>query len=183
MSDRRCKAVKRHSGERCKNNAMVGQLVCHKHGGAASQNRAAGARRVAEAKTATTIAAIADAPPLQSIAEVYDWLLQIAGTTKAWGEILQARVAKLNKLGYETEYTGTQLQSDVLLFERALDRSAKMGEALVRLDLEGRRQALDERVAGQLVAVIRLILGDLNLTDEQAMVAELVVPKRLRELA
>lgn len=182
MPKRTCKAH-RSNGSPCDGYAMHGQDVCWVHGGAAPQSRRAAEQRIATKKAHEAIADIADAPPLGSISDVYDWLLAIAGTTKAWGEILQARVAKLNKLGYETEYAGTQLQSDVILFERALDRSAKLGEALVRLDLEGRKQALDERTAGQLVAVLRLILGDLNLTDEQAMVAELVVPKRLKELA
>lgn len=162
---------------------MHGQLVCYTHGGAAPQNRAAAEKRIASQKANTEIARIADAPPLESIGEVYDWLLAIAGTTKAWGEILQNRVAQLSRLGYETEYTGTQLATDVVLFERALDRSAKLGEALVRLDLEGRKQALDERTAGQLVALLKLVLGDLDLTEEQRMVAELVVPKRMKEIA
>jgi hypothetical protein len=163
---------------------MRGQLVCYRHGGASPQGRAAGQRRLAEAAAARVVADLADAPPMETISEVYDELLAVAGTARAWREILQTRVAGLKKLGTEsTELIGTQLQTDVILFERALDRSAKIGEALVRLDLEGRKQALDERTAGQLVAVLRLILGDLNLTDEQAMVAELVVPKRLKELA
>lgn len=183
MPQRICKATSSKTGEPCKAWAMRGQMVCYRHGGASPNGRAAGQRRIAEAEAAKTIASIADAPPLESIGDVYDWLLAIAGTARAWGEILQERVSKLTKLGESTEYFGTQLQTDVILFERALDRSAKIGEALVRLDLEGRKQALDERTAGQLVAVLRLILGDLDLTDDQAMVAELVVPKRLKELA
>lgn len=183
MAGVKCKAHK-SNGEDCPNWAMRGQLVCHSHGGRAPQNRRAAEQRAANQRAHETIAQIADAPPLENIIDVYDELLAVAGTAKAWREILQTRVAELNKLGTESsEFIGTQLAADVILFERALDRSAKIGEALVRLDLEGRRQALDERIAGQLVAVVRLILGDLHLTDEQAMVAELVVPKRMKELA
>jgi hypothetical protein len=182
MPQRICKAH-RTNGQPCKAFAMRGQMVCRKHGGKTPLGLQAGEQRIAEQQAAAEIARITDAPPLKSISEVYDWLLSIAGTVKAWGEILQARVAVLSSLGYETEYAGTQLRADVILFERALDRSAKLGEALVRLDLEGRKQALDERVAGQLVAVVRAILGDLELTDDQRMVAELVVPKRMKEIS
>lgn len=162
---------------------MSGQLVCYRHGGNAPQNRRAAEQRLAKQQVMDEIAKLAEAPPLESIAEVYDELLAVAGTTKAWRELLQSRVSKLRRLGTESsEFIGTQLAADVILFERALDRSAKIGEALVRLDLEGRRQALDERTAGQLVAVLRLILGDLDLTDDQRMVAELIVPKRLKEM-
>lgn len=186
MAPRTCKA-KKTNGQPCPNYAMHGQLVCHSHGGRAPQNKRAAEQRIeveeAQRQVAKIISQIADAPPLESITDVYDELLAVAGTARAWRQVLQHRVSKLNTLGTESsEFIGTQLKADVMLFERALDRSAKIGEALVRLDLEGRRQALDERVAGQLVAALRLILGDLKLTDEQRMVAELVVPKRLREI-
>jgi hypothetical protein len=161
---------------------MQGQLVCSAHGGRTPQGRAAGQRRLGEAKVhKALIAAVGDAEPLASLGDVYDELLAVAGVAKAWREILQARVAKLSQLGETTLYAGTQLAADVILFERALDRSAKIAEAVARLDVDERKQALDERIAGQLVGVLRLILGDLRLSDEQAMVAELVVPKRLRE--
>lgn len=184
MPGQRICTAHKTNGDPCGSWAMRGQMVCYRHGGAAPQNRRAAENRLAEVQAAKTIEELADAPPMASITDVYDWLLQIAGTAKTWSEILQTRVAKLQKLGDESNaFMGTQIKADVMLFERALDRSAKLGEALVRLDLEGRKQALDERVVGQLVSVLRLVLGDLNLTDEQAMVAELMVPKRLKEVS
>jgi hypothetical protein len=183
MASRKCKAHKTN-GDPCPNYAMHGQMVCHSHGGKTPNGLAAGQRRLAEAKAATQLKDLADAPPLESIGDVYDWLLGVAGTAKAWSDILQGRVAQLNKLGTESsEFVGTQLRADVILFERALDRSAKIAESLVRLDLEGRKQALDERIAAQLVAVVKAILGDLELSDDQRMVAELVVPKRMKEIS
>jgi len=182
VPQRICQA-NRTNGEPCKAFAMRGQLVCRKHGGGAPQNRRAAERRLAKAEAMKHIAQLADAPPMESIGEVYDELLAVAGTVRAWRELLQTRVSSLKSLGSTHDFIGTQIETDVLLFERALDRSAKVGEVLVRLDLEGRRQALDERTAGQLVAVLKLILGDLDLTSEQRMVAELVVPKRLKEIA
>ena len=45
----RCKAKSKTTGERCKNPPIPGGTVCHWHGGAAPQVRAASARRVFEA--------------------------------------------------------------------------------------------------------------------------------------
>jgi hypothetical protein len=180
---RKCTAHKTN-GDPCPNYPMKGQLICSAHGARAPQNRAAGQRRLAQEEAQRAMASLADAPPLQSINDVYDELLAVAGVAVAWRKLLQRRVSKLKRLGSKpTAFMGTQLEADVMLFERALDRSAKIGESLVRLDLEGRKQALDERVAGQLVACVQLILGDLNLTDEQRMVAELMVPKRMKEIS
>jgi hypothetical protein len=139
---------------------MVGQLVCHAHGGRTPRGLAGGARRVAEAKASKAlIAAVGDTEPLASLGDVYDEMLAVAGIARAWGLLLQERVPKLKDLGYETQYAGTQRRADVILFERALDRSAKIAEAVARLNLEERKVALDERTAGQLLTAIRLNPG------------------------
>jgi len=182
---RQCKAhLADGSGDRCINSTMHGQLVCYNHGGANARARAAGARRVAEAEARELLnAVLEDAPPMRSVGDVYEDLLSVAGVARTWRELLQKRVAQLEEYGYNTERAGEQLRSDVALFERALDRSAKIGEAMARLNLDERRQALDERVAGQLAAAIRLILEDLDLTPEQQKRAAVVAPRRIRELS
>jgi len=177
----KCKAKKR-SGEPCKAYAMHGQTVCQKHGGKTPVALAAAQRRLAEQEAYGAIAKLGDARPLESIQDVYTELLTVAGTARQWRELLQERVTRLRRLGRDTEFAGTQLKADVILFERALDRSAKIGEALVRLNLEERRQALDERTAAALVAVVRTILEDLQLSSEQQAAAKKAVPRRLREL-
>lgn len=162
---------------------MHGQLVCFHHGGSTPNGRAAGARRVAEAEAQKVLLeALADAPPMASVGEVYDELLAVAGATRAWRQILTDRVAALQRLdqaGLDTR----QVAVDVQLFERALERSAKVAEAIARLNLEERKAALDERVAGALAACVTAILGDLDLTPEQQELARAVAPRRLRELS
>lgn len=183
MANPMCRGTVYSTGEPCGNHAMDGQVVCRFHGGAAPQNRAAGARRVAQAKTeAVLLKALADAPPLGSIGDVYEELLQVAGVAKSWREILQARVGELQSLGYRGEHA-EQVRADVQLFERALDRSAKVGDAIARLNLEERKQALDERTAGLVAQCITAVLNDLELTPEQRLLAKASAPKRLREIS
>jgi hypothetical protein len=179
---RQCKAKSKNTGQRCQAPAMHGQLVCFHHGGSTPRGRAAGARRQAEEEAQKVLlTALKDAPPMEHVGEVYDELLAVAGATRAWRKILTDRVAALERLsqrGLDTQ----RVAVDVKLFERALERSAKVAEAIARLNLEERKAALDERTAGAVAACITAILSDLQLTPEQQQLAQAVAPKRLREL-
>jgi hypothetical protein len=171
-----CKGHSSKTGERCRSSAMHGQLVCWSHGGANPKARAAATVRVLSLKT------IEDAEPMANIGEVYNELLAIAGITRQWRKILTERVAQLEELDQWGGDAGRQIKVDVIVFERALERSAKIAEMIVRLNLEERKQALDEQLAGQVAAVVRAILLDLELTPEQERQAAIVAPARLREL-
>jgi hypothetical protein len=155
---------------------MAGQLVCWNHGGANPKARAAATIRILSLKT------LEDAEPMANIGEVYNELLAIAGITRQWRKILTERVAQLEELDQWGGDAGRQIKVDVIVFERALERSAKIAEMIVRLNLEERKQALDEQLAGQVAAVVRAILLDLELTPEQERQAAIVAPARLREL-
>lgn len=177
-----CKAHKTN-GDPCKNPAMRGQLVCRHHGGSIKKNRAAAARRLAEEDTRKRLAeSLAEAVPFTGVGDVYEELLTVAGVSRAWREVLQGRVEELQKYGYDSNLGTEQLKTDVALFERALERSAKIGEALARLNLEERKAALDERIAGQLVAVIRATFAEVGLTPEQEARANVVLPAKIKEL-
>lgn len=179
---RRCKA-KKSNGDPCTALAMRGQMICYHHGGAAPQTRAAAARRLAEEETRQRLAeSLKDAVPFTGVGDVYEELLTVAGVSKAWREVLQGRVEELQKYGYDSNLGTEQLKTDVALFERALERSAKIGEALARLNLEERKAALDERIAGQLVAVMRATFAELGLSPEQEARAAVVLPAKIKEL-
>jgi hypothetical protein len=160
---------------------MDGQLVCWSHGGAATQNRAAAQRRLHEQRAEKELSNLKDVPMMTSMGDVYDSLLRVASVADAWSQILQERVAELRKPGYRG-LTAEQVKADVQLFERALDRSAKVGETIVRLGLEERKIALDERTATLLHGCITAVLNDLEITPEQRELAKTVVPARLRAI-
>jgi hypothetical protein len=63
------------------------------------------------------------------------------------------------------------------------DRLAKVAKTCVDVGIEERRVRLAESAGQQLAAVIRSVLDQLELTDEQRVLALRVVPDELRRLA
>lgn len=162
---------------------MHGALVCHKHGGKLPPVRKAAVKNVTEAKVRREIESMRDVPQMTGVGDIYTELLEVASMCRQWRLLLGDRVSYLNNLGYSSLESGEQIRADVLLFERSLERSAKVGEALARLNLDERKAALDERTAAQLGLCIQAILNDLDLTPEQREIAAVVAPRRVRELA
>lgn len=161
---------------------MKDSLVCWAHGGRLPPVKKAAALARTEATVRREIEGMRDVPPFTSMTHVYTELMEVAAANSQWRKLLQDRVSYLNNLGYSSLESGEQVRADVLLFERALERSAKTGEMLARLNLDERKQALDERTAAQLGIVIQQILNDLDLTEEQRARATVVAPARVREL-
>lgn len=179
---RPCKSRKR-DGSPCGSPAISGGLVCWQHGGKLPPVKKAAAVALAEESVRVEIESMREIARFQSVGDVYVDLLDTASAASQWRKLLQDRVSYLHNLGYSTLESGEQVRADVQLFERALERSAKIGEMLARLNLDERKAALDERTAAQVGLCIQLILSDLNLTEEQQAVAARVAPKRVRELA
>lgn len=90
---------------------------------------------------------------------------------------------QITELRYESERTGEQLRAEVLLYERALDRSIKVLDLLAKLGISERRQALAEAQAVAIAGTIDNILERLNLTVRQRALALKVVPEELRALS
>lgn len=179
----RCVGTVTKTGEQCSKPPIKGALVCTAHGGKTPNVRKAAAMKLTEEYVRREIDSMREVAQLRSVGDIYDDLLEVASDNRAWRLLLRDRVSYLTTLHTNpTEHTGEQVRADVLLFERSLERSAKIGEVLARLNLDERKQALDERTAAQLALVIQTILGDLNLTPEQQAIAAEAAPRRVREL-
>lgn len=178
----RCRAHSKRTKERCGNWAMKEQKVCKWHGGGAKQNMAAAAERIATKKIIKYAAEnLKGDVAFTSIRDVYNELLDAAGTAKTWRLILQQRVAEMDSFGY-AGVTAEQIKAEVQLFERAVDRTVHISETIARLNLDERRQALDEHMGMMVADVIRNVLNDLELSQQQWTQVPAVVAKRLREL-
>lgn len=169
-------------GTPCGKGPLPGLTVCTHHGGNAPAARAAGQRRVAQqAAEAALLEGIADAPPLRSLREVYDELLATGGQISDARQKLAAHVGNLDALDHDGPQ-GEQTRANVALFERFLDRSMKFAELIIRLNIDERRQALNERDGQAVATVLRRALDRLNPTPEQRAAAPAIFAEEIHAL-
>lgn len=155
-----CKAL----NDTCPHPAIAGSTVCRMHGGSAPQVRRAARRRLAIAQADKELRDLDYEPVNDPIEELAD----IAGQAKALMEWSAARVAELsNDLDYRDAKDVDQLKAVVGLYERAMDRAARLVEACARLGLDERRVQLEEGQAELVVAAMRLAVLRAGLTQPQ----------------
>lgn len=180
------------NGEPCGNWPIHGATVCRSHGGAAPHVKAAAAQRVAEDKARALVATYG--VPVETTAT--DALLKEVQWTAGHVEWLRERVRELeaeqlvwgktqSKTGGqdwgETEAAVPNVWLKLYNDERA--HLVRVCSEAIRAGIEERRVRLAEQ-QGELVAqVIRRILGDLDLTDEQQARVPDVAARHLRALA
>jgi hypothetical protein len=83
----------------------------------------------------------------------------------------------MNSLGTE------QLRVEVELYERALDRSGKFLDLLIKNGFEEKRVRLAEQQAAQIVGVYQRALAAIRLTPEQEASARAAIARELQALA
>jgi hypothetical protein len=81
------------------------------------------------------------------------------------------RVDALEQLRYEAN-AGEQIRGELLMYERALDRSAKFCESLARLRLDERHVQVDEARVLLLAEVLSRVLANPRLALDPARQAE-----------
>lgn len=153
---RQCTAQSSRSGERCRKSPMNGATVCRNHGGATPQVRAAAARRLTVAKVLADAEAVLAHEGVEAVADPVEALARLAAEADAFKSALAARVNALKSVRYGASGAGTeQLRSEVALYERALDRTAKFLEVLAKLGYEDRRTRVLERDADAVEGLCR----------------------------
>ena len=181
----KCTAHNRQ-GKPCGRLPVVYQTVCDMHGGSSPRALRAAARR--EAAAVVTHAYDADrdailaAQGMEPVADPLGELGRLAAQSTAFMDALGARVNALESIRFTDAKGSEQLASEISLYERAMDRTARLLKLLVDSGFEERKLKLDEQTAGLFVAAMQQVLARLDLSPEQAVLVGTVVPEVLRGL-
>lgn len=158
----------------CKNPPVNGTAVCRNHGGTTIQARRTATVRIEESRAREMLARLERPAPIEH--PVYE-LLDLAAETREWQRIMRERMSELSTMSQTDEHGVDRERALVLLYERSLDKSAKLLVDMAKLDLQTRALALQQRTAqavmdGVVKALHRAGLGDheIEVRDELAQV-------------
>lgn len=192
-----CTATSKQSGVRCKRRPIRGGTVCAMHGGktpavAAKAEQRLLARQALVAAEAFGLPREVDPhsallEELHRCAGAVQWLGAIVADLETkdvvWGRVKETHGTQLEKGAENGTTYAAQTNAFVRLWQDERDRLAKVAKTCVDVGIEERRVRLAESAGQQLAAVIRSVLDQLLLTDEQRSLALQVVPNELRRLA
>lgn len=181
-ADRRCAATAKSTGKPCGRWAIPGGTVCATHGGNARQVRDAANARVLTRQIAADAQATVAHLGLEPIGDPLDQLNLLAQESRA---MLTALGAQVNALGdvetFDAKNT-PQLRVVVGLYERAMDRTHRLLDSLVKHGYTERQIQLQENEAMLVAGVIRRTLAGLGLTQDQLDHANTLLADEFRAL-
>lgn len=155
---RRCKAKAKGSGNQCRRYAIPGGSVCRNHGGGAPQVKAAAARRLAaEQLQADSTAALAWLGE-QSVTDPLDELGRLATESRSLTTALGQRVNALRELEHFDLKNSPHIKAEIELYERAMDRTHRMFDSLIKAGYMERQMKIAEDEALILSGIIRRVL-------------------------
>lgn len=174
-----CHAKSKTTGEQCGRSPIPGGTVCWYHGGAKATTRAAGQRRLAEAKLEKELQDTLGKLKLEPVGDPLTALQMLAAEVVAWKELVAARVAELKSLGYSGEY-GEQIRAEVTVFERALDRAVSTLATIARLNIDERLATITAAQKLMIIRAVEAALASAGISGPAADRAKQVAGKHLR---
>lgn len=181
--DRKCGAKAKSTGKQCGRWAIPGGTVCASHGGNARQVRDAANERVLTKQLRADAEATVAHLGLEPIGDPLDQLSLLAQESRAMLTALGNRVNALDDLDELNNENTPHLKIVVGLYERALDRTHRLLDSLVKHGYTERQIQLQESEAMLVAGVIRRTLAGLGLTPEQVDTANTLLSEEFRQLA
>lgn len=149
---------------------LQGSRVCTSHGAATKAARAAARRTLAERAALKRLEDVEVRPignPIKAYAD-------LAAEVVAWKSQMAQMVNELNEYRFTDDKGAEHLDARVALFERAMDRCEKVLGGWVKLGLEERRVALEEREAELVRTVLVGVIVGLGHALEEERVRRLL---------
>lgn len=176
----RCGAHAKSTGKPCTRPVADGATRCRFHGGAARQVKVKAAERVTEAKARRELGRLAAvAGPAEPVQDPLGALSSLAGEVLRFKDILAGHVAELERLRYTGE-NGEQIQGEVQLFERALDRCATVLTAMARLNIDERLAQIEQAKAEVVVKAFAAGMAEAGVSGDALVRAKTAVSRHLR---
>lgn len=170
------------AGKPCRGRPVPGAKVCRYHGGNAPQVRAAGQRRLAAQKIEADAEAAVAQMGLLSVEDPLLELSKLAAGSRAMLETLGARVNALDNVETMDDKMAPHARVVVEMYERAIDRTHKLLDTLVKHGYAERQIAIAESEALLVSGVIRRVIAALGLTAEQQTRAQELLAAEFRAL-
>lgn len=181
-ADRRCAATAKSTGKPCGRWAIPGGTVCATHGGNARQVRDAANARVLTRTIAADAQATVAHLGLEPIGDPLDQLNLLTQESRAMLTALGAQVNALSDLETFDAKNTPQVRVVVGLYERAMDRTHRLLDSLVKHGYTERQIQLQESEAMLVAGVIRRTLAGLGLTQDQLDQANQLLADEFRKL-
>jgi len=184
--ERRCQGKSKDAnGQRtkpCKLWAIRGLTVCYRHGGANKTTRAAGDRRVAEAKVEKKARQLASLFDIEPVDNPLAALAQHVGEEIRFKDILATLVKDLHveEIRYTDARGAEQLRSEIVVYERALGRVGDRLVAYARLGIDERLVKIEEAKAEVVMGAINAVIGFLGATGQDAAEARRIAARHLK---
>jgi len=191
----RCAAKTRTGGE-CANAPCTGGKRCRMHGGATPQARRKAAERQAEDKARKAMQSYGqkiDTDPVTALLDEVCWtaghvawlrdrVKELERETLVWG--VTERVDKGSGEFEGVDTTEAAVPNIWLsLYQKERAHLVAVCKAAISAGIEERRVRLAERQGDLIVEVLQRILGDLNLTPEQAERVPAIAAQHLRQMS
>jgi len=196
MEKQKCTATSKQTGKRCGNYPAKGAKTCRFHGSANAVSKVAAKKKLEAVKAekrleraARTLGLSRDVSPSEALLEEVRWsaghvqwlrerVQELEQHQLVWG------TAQVKDMPLGEEVTSkAQMSVWVDLYNRERDHLVKVAAAALKAGVEERRVRLAESQGALVADVIRRILNDLGLNQEQEARVAKVVPQHLRAIA
>lgn len=180
--DQQCEAYARTTGKQCGNYSLPGLNVCRMHGGKAPQAQAAALVRLETQKIVASANATLAHEGIQPVEDPLAELSKLAAGAKGFMEALGARVNSLSDLEHYDAANSPHIRAEMLLYERAMDRTHRLLDSLVKHGYAERVIQIQESEAMLVAGVLRRVIAALGLSPEQQKQAQVLLAQEFRQI-